>query len=155
MKRWKKKVSSEKQNITDWCLSIATAIKKDKCLRGCLNPKYLNDTLKYCVHKIPTLEELNPEFADTKVVSKVDAKAAYWSLHLDEYSQELTPFSRYCYTRLTFGLSVSQDFFQQAMDCILAKPPGCVGIADDVVVHSHTAEEYDLLQLMNATYYNS
>ena len=86
--------------------------------------------------------------------SKMDAKAGYWSIHLDEASQELTtfrtPFGRYCYKRLPFGLCVSQDLFQQAMDRILARTPGCVGIADDVVVYGRDNAEHDnnLLRLM-------
>lgn len=75
-------------------------------------------------------------------------------MHLDEDSQELTtfrtPFGRYCYTRLPFGLAISQDVFQQRMDSILAQCPGCVGIADDVGVAGETEIEHDrnLIRLM-------
>ena len=48
---------------------------------------------------VPTLEELNPQFAGSTVFSKLDAKAGYWSVHLDPESQ----FGRYCWTRLPFG----------------------------------------------------
>ena len=52
-------------------------------------------------------------------------------------SQEITTFrthfGRYCYKRLPFGLCVSQDILQQAMDRILARAPCCVGIADHSV----------------------
>ena len=142
------------EHHTDWCSSITTSVKKDGSLRVCLDPKRLNDNLKRCPHKIPTLEELNHEFAEARVFSKMDAKAGYWSIHLDEASQEITtfrtPFGRYCYRRLPFGLCVSQDLFQQAMDRILARAPGCVGIADDVVVYGrdNTEHEKNLLQLM-------
>ena len=142
------------EHHTDWCSSITTSVKKDGSLRVCLDPKRLNDNLKRCPHKIPTLEELNPEFAEALVFSKMDAKAGYWSIHLDEASQEITtfrtPFGRYCYRRLPFGLCVSQDLFQQAMDRILARAPGCVGIADDVVVYGRDNTEHDknLLRLM-------
>ena len=115
------------EHHTDWCSSITTSVKKDGSLRVCLDPKCLIDSLKRCPQKIPTLEELNPEFAEARVFSKMDAKAGYWSIHLDETSQEITtfrtPFGRYCYKRLPFGLCVSQDLFQQAMDRILARPP--------------------------------
>ena len=84
----------------------------------------------------------------------MDAKAGYWSIHLDETSQEITtfptPFGRYCNKILPFGLCVSQDLFQQAMDRILARAPGCVGIADDVVVYGRDDAEHDtnLMRLM-------
>ena len=111
------------EHHTDWCSSITTSVKTDGSLRVCLDPKRLNDNLKRCPHKIPTLEELNPEFAEARVFSKMDAKAGYWSIHLDEASQEITtfrtPFGRYCYRRLPFGLCVSQDLFQQAIIIII------------------------------------
>ena len=78
----------------------------------------------------------------------MDAKAGYWSIHLDGTSQEIitfrTPFGRYCYKRLPFGLCMPQDLFQQAMDRILARTPGCVAIADDVVVYGRDDAEHDM-----------
>ncbi|XP_038052821.1 uncharacterized protein LOC119725487 [Patiria miniata] len=139
---------------TDWCSSITTNLKQDGTLRVCLDPKRLNQSLKRCPHKIPTLEELNPAFSQAKFFSKLDAKAGYWAVKLEEESQELTtfrtPFGRYCFQRLPFGLSISQDIFQQCMDDIIEQVPGCVGIADDVAVYGRTEEEHDanLLNLL-------
>uniref|UniRef100_A0A8C7WXQ6 Gypsy retrotransposon integrase-like protein 1 n=1 Tax=Oryzias sinensis TaxID=183150 RepID=A0A8C7WXQ6_9TELE len=139
---------------TDWCSSLAYSTKKDGSLRICLDPKKLNDSLKRCPHRIPTVEELNPKFANAKVFSKLDAKAGYWSIHLDEDSQLLTtfrtPFGRYCWKRLPFGLSVSQDIFQAKMDQILEGLQGVVSIADDIAVYGKNEEEHDknLINLM-------
>ena len=59
------------EHHADWCSSIATSVKKDGSLRVCLDRKRLSDCLKRSSHKIPTLEELNPEFADARVFSKL------------------------------------------------------------------------------------
>ena len=132
---------------TDWCSSLAYSVKKDGSLRICIDPQKLNQALKRCPHKVPTLEELNPQFAGSTVFSKLDAKAGYWSVHLDPDSQLITtfrtPFGRYCWTRLPFGLGVSQDIFQARMDEILEGLPGVVGITDDVCVHGKDEEEHD------------
>ncbi len=132
---------------TDWCSSITYSVKKNNTLRICLDPQKLNQALKRCPHKIPTVEELNPAFANATVFSKLDAKAGYWSVHLDPDSQLLTtfrtPFGRYCWTRLPFGLKVSQDIFQQHMDEILETLPGVVGISDDVCVYAQSDAEHD------------
>ena len=54
-----------------------------------------------------------------------------------------TPFGRHCWTRLPFGLRVSQDIFKARMDEILEDLPGVVGITDDVCVHGKDEEEHD------------
>ena len=84
---------------TDWCSSLAYSVKKKGgggkkkkqkkkgSLRICIDPQKHNQALKRCPHKVPTLEELNPQFAGSKVFSKLDAKAGYWSVHLDPDSQ--------------------------------------------------------------------
>ena len=101
----------------------------------------MNNSLKRCPHKIPTVEELNPLFANAKVFSKLDAKAGYWSVRLSKESQLLTtfqtPFGRYCWQRLPFGLNVPQDIFQARMDQILEGLPGVTGITEDVCVRRH------------------
>ena len=132
---------------TDWCSSLAFSTKKDGSLRICIDPKKLNQSLKRCPHKIPILEELNTEFANARVFSKLDAKAGYWSVHLDPDSQLLTtfrtPFGRHCWTRLPFGLNVSQGIFQARMDEILEDLPGVTSIHDDVCVHGKDEEDHD------------
>ena len=132
---------------TDWCSSIVYSTKRDGSIRVCLDPKQLNDSIKRCPHKTPTLEEVNPSFAGAKYFSKLDAKAGYWSVQLEEESQLLTtfrtPFGRYCFRRLPFGLCTSQDIFQQRMDEILESLEGCVCIADDICIYAATEEEHD------------
>ena len=141
---------------TDWCSNVVFVTKKDKSLRVCLDPKNLNENLKRCPHKIPTVEEINPLFSGAKYFSKLDAKAGYWSVKLDNESQLLTTFrsplgQRYCFLRLPFGLNVSQDDFQRKMDEILENLPGVAGIADDVCVTGTSEEDHDqnLLRLMH------
>lgn len=135
------------EHHTDWCSSLALSTKKDRTLRICLDLQKLNASLKRCSHKILSVEELNPRFANAKIFSKLDAKAGYWSIHLDEESQILTtfrtPFGRYCWKRFPFGLSVSQDLFQAKMDQILEGLHGVASIADDIVVYGKDEEEHD------------
>lgn len=69
---------------TDWCSSLTYVTKRNGSLRVCLDPFHLNKALKRCPTKIPTLEELNPTFAKAKFFSKLDAKAGYWSMHIEE-----------------------------------------------------------------------
>ena len=138
---------------SDWCSSLVYVTKSNGDLRICLDPKKLNLNLKRCPHKIPTLEEINPTFS--KATSKLDAKAGYWSVPLHEESQLLTtfrtPFGRYCWKRLPFGLNVSQDIFQDRMDMITEGLEGIANIADDFGIAGMDQQDHDnkLIALMD------
>ncbi|CAM1154056.1 Uncharacterised protein r2_g4222 [Pycnogonum litorale] len=96
---------------------------QDGSLRICLDPKDLNLALKRGQHYTPSLGELTHRLKNANIFSKLDAKSGYWSVVLDPQSQLYTtfnsPFGRYCFKRLPFGLKISQDVFQAAMDDIL------------------------------------
>ena len=64
--------------------------------------------------------EVAHEFVNSRYFTKPDAHHGYWSIVLDEESSLLTtfnsPFGRYCFLHLPFGLVCSQDIFQKKMD---------------------------------------
>ena len=66
---------------------------------------------------------------------------------LDEESSYLTtfnsPFGRYRFKRMPFGLRMSQDVFQTTIEQTFEGCEGVVGIADDIVVFGKTTEEHD------------
>ena len=132
---------------TDWVSCVAYSQKSNGRWHVCLDPKDLNRAVKRSHHHTPTLDEITHQFRGGSVFSKLDACHGYWSVVLDEESSYLTtfnsPFGRFRFMRLPFGLCVSQDIFQQKMDFILEKCPGKVAIADDIAVHRTTEEEHD------------
>ena len=132
---------------TDWVSSIVYSRKSNNKLRICLDPKDLNRAIKRPHYKTPTLDEITHQLAGSRVFSKLDARHGYWSVSLDEPSSYLTtfnsPFGRYRFERLPFGLNLSQDVFQERMDHILERCPGTMGIADDVAVFGKDEKEHD------------
>ena len=132
---------------TDWVSGIVYSRKSNGKLRICLDPKDLNTAIKRPHYPTPTLEEITHKLAGSMIFSKLDARHGYWSVQLDDESKRLTtfnsPFGRYCFRRLPFGLNLSQDVFQERMDCILEKCPVTISIADDVGVFGKTEAEHD------------
>ena len=124
----KDKIIRKVDQPTEWVSSLTYSRKSSGQLRICLDPKDLNKAIKRCHHRTPTLEEITHELSGAKHFSKLNAKNGYWSVELDEESQLLTtfnsPFGRFCFQRMPFGLVVSQDMFQQKMDQILEQCPG-------------------------------
>ena len=132
---------------TDWVSSIVYSRKSSGQLRICLDPKDLNKAVKRPHYRTHTLDEVTHKLAGAKIFSKLDARHGYWSVSLDDESSLKTtfnsPFGRFCFTRLPFGLNLSQDVFQERMDNILEHCTGTMSIADDVGVFGKDEAEHD------------
>ena len=141
---------------TEWLSSLAYARKSNGKLRVCLDPRDLSANLKRTYHRAPTVEDITYKLANATIFSKLDAKDGYWSIQLDDESSLLTAFNspssnqRYKFNRLPFGVNVSQDLFQEAMDEITRDLDGVISIADDLCVYGSSEAEHDrnLHQLM-------
>ena len=132
---------------TRWVNSLVYKRKENGRLRLCLDPKDLNTAILREHHAIPTLEEILPNLHKAKFFSIVDAKCGYWNVVLDEESGYLatfnSPFGRYRFKRMLFGLNMLQDIFQAKIDQTFEGCRGAVGIADDIVISGTTEEEHD------------
>ena len=132
---------------TDWVNSLVVVEKPNGKLRVCLDPRNLNKAIKRPHYSMPTLEDAVSKMADAKFFSKLDAQSGYWQIKLDEESSYLTtfnsPFGRYRFKRLPFGIISSQDLFQQKMDEIFEGLPGVTPPIDDVIIHGSTRKEHD------------
>ena len=121
--------------------------RRNKTLRICLDPRHLNQAIKREHYHMPTLEEVIVKLAGAKYFSILDAKSGYWQIKLDPESAKLTtfntPFGRYHFTRLPFGIHSSQDVFQKKVDEVYEGIQGVSAIVDDILVFGKTAEEHD------------
>ena len=132
----------------DWVSSLAYSWKANGKLRVCLDPRDVNKAIKRDHHKIPTIEEITHQLAGSKKFTKVDGTSSYLCIVLDYESSLLTtfntPWGRYRFLRLPWGLTCAQDIFQRMMDQILEHCEGAIGITDDVVIHGKDDEDHDL-----------
>jgi hypothetical protein len=124
---------------TSWVSSVAIATKKSGDIRVCIDPRPLNTALKRERHQMVILDEILPELAKAKVFSTVDLRSGYWHCPLDLESSMLTtfatPYGRYRWLRLPFGLCVSSEIFQKQVNQALDGLNGIVNIADDILVY--------------------
>ena len=124
---------------TEWVSRMAVSIKQSGDVRMCLDPQALNKALKREYHPTPTLDDVVHELEGAVVLSKFDTDNGYWHCMLDEASSNLTtfltPFGRYKYLRLPFGLCVSSEIFQKKLQAALEGLEGTLCIADDIVVY--------------------
>ena len=143
----KEKVIVKVTKPTDWVNSLVTVEKANGSLRVCLDPKDLNNAIMRPHYPTKSLDDILPDLAGATIFSKMDARSGYWSIKLTDRSSYLTtfnsPFGRYRFLRLPFGLNNSQDLFQQKMDVCLEGLPGVKTIVDDIVVFGKDRTEHD------------
>ena len=112
-----------------------------------MNPKDLNLAIKRDHYKTPTVEEITHRLASSTRFTKLDGTSSYLCIVLDYESSLLTmfntPWGWYRFVRLPFGLTCSQDIFQQMMDQIIKRCEGVIGIADDIVVYGKDDAEHN------------
>ena len=142
---------------TEWVSQMAVAHKRDGSLRICIEPQPLNAALKREHYRLPVLDDVLPKLKGAKIFSKLDVKEAYWHVRLDEPSSKLTtmitPFGRYKWKRLPFGLKVSSEIFQRKIDEALDGLKGIFNIVDDIIVIGcgHTEAEAQRDNQLNLT----
>ena len=135
------------KKVTDWVNNLVVVEKKNGSLRLCLDPKDLNRAIKREHYTIPTLQEIITEFAGKTVFSTLDLKDGYWQIQLDEASSRLctfsTPFGRYRFTRMPFGIKSASEVFQKKNEAAFSGIPGVHIVADDIIIAANSNQEHD------------
>ena len=132
---------------TEWTNQFVATVKKSGDVRVCIDPTPLIEALRREKYQLPALDEILPELFKARVFSKVDLSSAFWHLSLDEESSLLTafitPFGRYKWLRLHFGLNVSSEIFQKTLCQALEGLPGVLCIAGDIIIYGKDDQEHD------------
>ncbi|XP_064468421.1 uncharacterized protein K02A2.6-like [Ornithodoros turicata] len=132
---------------TAWCAPMVVAKKKDGKLRICVDYAELNKQVMRERLIMPTVEENLCHISGAKLFSKLDANAGYWQVPLSPPSSELTtfitPFGRYRFLRLPFGISTAPEFFQREMLRILEGLEGTSCHMDDILIYGKDQAEHD------------
>ena len=132
-----KGIIQKETSPTEWISSMVVVAKPGK-IRICLDPKDLNRAVQRPRYQMPTLEETLPKLSQAKVFSTLDAKDGFYQIRLDEESSKLTtfwtPFGRYRYLRMPFGINLAPEVFECRLQEILADLKGVVVLRDDILV---------------------
>ena len=132
---------------TEWCAPMVPVQKSKDKLRICVDPRKLNSAVTRARFVLPTLEDVAPKLAGAQYFSKLDASSGFWQIPLHRESAKLTtfitPFGRFCFKRLPFGITCAPEIFQGLMTDLLKKEKGCEAIMDDIIVYGKSVEDHD------------
>ena len=124
-----------------------TVPKKDGSVRVCIDYRKLNLVTTADPYYMTTLEEILEKVGGSKVMTKLDLAKGFYQVEVEPLSQDKTafisPFGKYQFLRMPFGLKNAPATFQRLMEVVLA---GCYDCSapyiDDIVVFSNSAEEH-------------
>lgn len=132
---------------TPWVNSLVVTEKKNGSLRVCLDPRDLNRAVLRQHFSIPTTEDVLCKLSGKKIFSIFDEKDGYWQVKLDTESSLLctfnTPWGRYRFKRLPFGVKSASEVFQQYNNEVFGDINGVHIVADDMIVAAATEKEHD------------
>ncbi|XP_012942708.1 uncharacterized protein K02A2.6-like [Aplysia californica] len=135
---------------TDWCAPMVPVRKRSGSVRICTDLKKLNLSVKRERFMLPTIDDILYKLSGSNKFSKLDATSSFWQLALDDDSSKLTtfitPFGRYFYRRLCFGITSAPEIFQCTMQDILAGIDGVECFMDDILLHTDGQEKHDKLK---------
>ena len=129
---------------TPWVAGMVAFPKKSGSIRICVDLNPLNESVRREIHPIPKLDETLAQLTGARVFSKLDANSGFWQIPLEEKSKLLTtfvtPFGRYCFNKLPFGISSAPELFQRRMNAILE---GLDDLIDDILIFGKDQAEHD------------
>ncbi|XP_045771856.1 uncharacterized protein K02A2.6-like isoform X2 [Maniola jurtina] len=132
---------------TSWVSSLLLVEKKNGQLRVCLDPRNLNEAICRSHYPIPTIDIVRSKLHGASYFSTLDASSGFWVICLDTESSMLctfnTPFGRYRFKRLPFGINCAPEIFHRIMTETFGVLPGVMVYADDILVYGKDSQEHD------------
>ena len=136
------------QQPTDWCAGLVVVPKSNGRVRLCVDYTKLNGCVRREQLIMPDVQNVLSQIENgAKVFSKLDANSGFFQIPIDEQSKLLTtfitPFGRYAFNRLPFGITSAPEHFQRRMSEVLHGQDGALCLIDDILVYGKTSEEHD------------
>ena len=120
---------------------IVPVTKPDGTVRMCVDYRKLNEKTVADPYYMATLDEIVERVGQSKVLSKIDLAKGYYQVRVAAGSKEKTvfisPYGKYEFSCMPFGLRNAPAVFQQMMDSVLGECYDCSATyIDDIIVFS-------------------
>lgn len=143
----KDEIITEIEEATEFVNPIVLVKKPNGTIRICLDPKRLNEVILRERYELPTFEELTHNLSGSQYFSILDASKGFWQIPLSEESSKfttfVTPFGRYRFLRLPYGLSNSPEIFHRIFSNIFKNIKGVKIYIDDIIIFAKDKKDHD------------
>ena len=123
---------------------MVVALKPSGQVRICIDLKKFNECVQREFHPLPHVEEI---LAQLTVFTKLNANSGFWQIPLARKSRLLTtfitPFGRYSFNKLPFGITSALELFQRHMSAMLSGLSGVLCLMDDVLILGKDQTEHE------------
>ena len=131
---------------SSWAAPIIVVPKEDGGKRLVINYRELNKVTRKFTCPMPKVEDIFSKLNGAKYFSTLDLRASYHHIPLDKSSIPKTafnsPFGKYEYVNVPFGLAQTPTYFQELMTRILKDFDFTIAYLDDIIIFTRTAEEH-------------
>ena len=139
-------VIAESEGPSEWCSPMVVATKSNGKIRICSDLTKLNKSVQREVYPMATVENSLSQIRG-KYFSKIDANSGFWQIPIEksswEYTHFLTPWGRFHYRKLPFGLTSAPEIFSKEINRILKDEENVIIHMDDVLIMGDTEGSHD------------
>ena len=131
---------------SSWSAPIIVVLKGDggKCL--IIDYRALNKVTRKFVWPMPKVEDIFSQLNGAKYFSTLDLGAGYHHIGLTTdlipKTAFTSPFGKYEYIKVPFGLAQAPAYFQELMTGVLKDLPFAMASLDNIIIYSYTPEEH-------------
>lgn len=137
-----------------WNSPVVLVRKSNGKARLCLDSRKLNEATVKDAYPLPLIDGIFSRLNETRFISSIDLKDAFWQIELDESSREKTAFTvpgrpLYQFKRMPFGLCNAPQTLCRLMDLVIPQPlrESVIVYLDDLLIVSENFETHvDLLK---------
>ena len=119
--------------------------KRDSGKHLVIDYRALNKVMLKFVWPMPKVEDIFSKLNGAKYFSMLNPYTGYHHIPLDKYSIPKTaftsPFGKYEYLKVSFGLAQALAYFQQLRNKVLKDLPFAIAYLDDINIYRKTAKE--------------
>ena len=136
-----------KPSTSPWASPIVLVPKRDGTLRLCVDYRCLNKVTRPDPFPMPRIDDLLDGLGSAEYITTLDLTKGYWQVPVHPNSQQktafVTPFGKYEFLTMPFGLVGAPATFQRLMNEILADiSTFTAAYLDDTVIFSRSWPEH-------------
>ena len=136
----------EKVESSQWASPIVVAVKPGRVnVRVCGDYTAVNKMIQNQTYLSPSIETAFAKMANKRIFCKLDLSDAYYQIPLSDTSKDVTtintPFGRYRFNRLPYGIKISPAVFQREMEKLVGEHPNIIVFQDDILIGAEQPTE--------------